>query len=195
MKLTPQDIARLYGKKLYIIPSSAPSTHEKQAPVPNEPAMTEVELPKEQVQAVESQTEVEKSKAKNYNHLFEGGAPITWKMRSTSKIALILKADEFANRELTGMLKGLITEAEIPLQMAGFGVCEGEVESLDLSQMPVTLAVLFGTFPLELHKQVPTSLAIPQGDIFWCPSLSFLSQNDKAKQFSLNQLKKSKFLL
>jgi len=108
MQLSPSDILRLYGKKLFILEEKEQSTS------PNE---QEVKRP--QIAATEPAKEVDAVQAPS---LFSSGAPVIWKMKPEAKLALILHKSEFTNRELTGLLKASLVKAGINPALVGFGV-------------------------------------------------------------------------
>ena len=76
-------------------------------------------------------------------------SPIVWKLRPTSQFALVLTADEFSRKLLTGALKNFVEALKIPLTAVGFGILP-DSNALDFGDMPVQTAIIFAEKPAVL---------------------------------------------
>lgn len=77
------------------------------------------------------------------------GQPIAWKLRPTSRFALVLTEEEFGRKLLTSALKTFVESAKIPLEYVGFGVLPN-ADAWDLGNMPVSTAIFFSEKPAHL---------------------------------------------
>lgn len=152
MKLSPADIKRLYGDKLYILPeqekvppSVQPSPEEKE----EQPIVEEAPS----LEAVKEDVLEEQEAVMDLSPLKSGQQPV-WKMKPGARLALILHASEFSNKALTTLLKESMVKAAIDLKQIGFGVIEDDASSLDLSQMGVPFAVLCNKLGGNLNSPV-----------------------------------------
>lgn len=146
MDFSREDIARLYGSRLFILSGEtegllAPPAQEKPeaegAPVAKEP---------EPAPQPEKPAPPPEPKAPEPTLLIEG-FPAVWKMKRDAKLALILHEAEFKDKELTSKLKNMVVEAGIPTGEIGFGVIQTNSTSLDLRDMPVEKGIIFGPPP------------------------------------------------
>ena len=134
MEFTSSDILRLYGKQIFILP--------------NVPSASEEESLIEEENTPETEPPVKEFGRPDTSFLTNGN-PIDWKMKPESKLALILRSDEFSNKELTGILKKAILEAGVDTRQVGFGVLEKESTQWNVTDMPVSAGLMFEESPLE----------------------------------------------
>jgi hypothetical protein len=84
---------------------------------------------------------------------FFSGNPVAWKMKPGATLALVLRAEEFSARALTGQLRKWVDEAGIATHAVGFGILEGNGPGWDFSEMPVPYAIVFGCDSLPEGSQ------------------------------------------
>jgi len=153
MKLSPADIKRLYGDKLFILPE--PEKTEAVAEPVQEAKEETVEVPiaVPSVEAVVEEVKEEATPVIDLSPLQSGQQPV-WKMKPGARLALILHKSEFSNKALTTLLKESMIKAAIDLKQIGFGVVEDNASSLDLSEMGVSFAVLCNKLGGKLSSPV-----------------------------------------
>ena len=134
MKFTPSDIHRLYGKQLFMLPD-APAVLEENHGVEEDVISETQEIPEETLVLEPA--------------FLTEGSVIAWKMKPDAQFALILRPDEFSNKELTSLLKKAILDAGINTKMVGFGVMEQESSSWNIANMPVNVGVFLEEAPVE----------------------------------------------
>ncbi|MEL6252440.1 MAG: hypothetical protein AAFR87_10560 [Bacteroidota bacterium] len=170
MKLSPADIKRLYGDKLFILPE--PERVEAIA----KPQVEEKEESSPALETVIEEVQEKKVAAIDLSSLQSGQKPV-WKMKPGARLALILRKSEFTNKALTGILKESMVKAAINLKHIGFGVIEDQVTSLDLSDMGVPFAVLCDKLDQKLNSPVEMELK----KIWLSPSLANVASDPSAK--------------
>ena len=138
MEFSKEDVLRLYGRQLFIVPATEMAVV---APA------------------------------------FQSGKAVTWKLKPQTRLALILRAEEFSDKKLTSALKGYITAAGIDARLIGFGVMEGEGDAWDLRDMPCPLGVVFGGGPVDA-----SAIPIQDKEVHAVPSLSVLASDTAAAQ-------------
>ena len=152
MKLSPADIKRLYGDKLFILPEpEKPQTVVETVQETKEETQEVAAVPA--VEAVVEEVKEEVAPVIDLSPLQSGQQPV-WKMKPGARLALILHKSEFSNKTLTTLLKESMLKAAIDLKQIGFGVIEDNVSSLDLSQMGVPFAVLCNKLGSNLSSPV-----------------------------------------
>lgn len=153
MKLSPADIKRLYGDKLFILPE--PEKPQPAAEPVQEVAEEEnVEVAAAPaVEAVVEEVKEEVAPVIDLSPLQSGQQPV-WKMKPGARLALILHKSEFSNKALTGLLKESMLNAAIDLTQIGFGVVEDGVTSVNLNEMGVPFAVLCNKLGGSLNSPV-----------------------------------------
>lgn len=135
MEFDKKDILQLYGKHLFIIPDDKVAPQPETKPVAEPVAVSPpVETPIAEPQPVAESGPVH----------FQAGKPVTWKLKPDTRLALVLRSEEFANKQLTSALKGYIVGAAIDTKLIGFGILEGEGDEWDLRDMPCPVGVVFG---------------------------------------------------
>ena len=156
MEFTSSDIRRLYGKRLFILPDA--------------PAEPEVASVIEEKADTVSQSEPQEAVAPDTSFL-TGGSAIDWKMKPDARLALILRPEEFSNKELTGQLKKAIVAAGIDTKLVGFGVLEKDSTNWDITNMPVDLAVFFENAPTEAQM-----FEVEEKKVFFSERLAHLAK-------------------
>lgn len=126
---------------------------------------------------------------------FFQGSNITWKIKSQSKIALILEETEFSNRNLTNSLKSLILQANISPTQIGFGIIQQIDHNFDLTDMPMKIGVFFGGFTDSAQAELPSSLSLADKDLFFTKKMSQITASDSLQAEVITMLKRVKFLL
>ena len=158
MDFTPEDVRRLYGPRLFLLPDALAASPqsvpveaaEAAAPSPPEPAVT-AEAPAAPDPAI-----------------FAAGSAIDWKMKANANLALVLTAAEFSNRELTALLKQAVLDAGVNVARIGFGIYESEAPNWNFGSMPVSVAVVCGACAGYLSQP----LTVADKQLFPAPLLS-----------------------
>ncbi|RMG56111.1 MAG: hypothetical protein D6722_26950 [Bacteroidetes bacterium] len=174
MDLQAEDIRLLYGELLFLVPAEG-----EEIPVPEPPAeaprseMT-VEEPEPEVIVEEPQAEPEPPGAA---YLLEGPM-VDWKMKPQAKVALVLSALEFSDRDLTRQLRDMVLAADLDANLIGFGVLPAGSDRWNFAGMPVDLAIVCHTFPERLPQ--PVSLGGKQ--FFVAAPLTQIAADDRYRQ-------------
>ncbi|MEO1448689.1 MAG: hypothetical protein AAFV07_04130 [Bacteroidota bacterium] len=145
MDFSREDIARLYGSRLFIL--SGEGEAAVSAPVEEKAEATAPEPPKPAPEPVVEKVPTPPEPKIQEPTLLVEGFPAVWKMKREAKLALILHEEEFKNKDLTSRLKNMVVEAGIPTGEIGFGVIQTNATSLDLRDMPVEKGIIFGPPP------------------------------------------------
>ncbi len=151
MEFTSEDIRRLYGSVLYLVPQATPTqetTGERHAePVTLLPPV-EPEAPQEPVVTPEPP-----SKAPAV-WLSQGSHPI-WKMKPEAKMAILLSEAEIANRDLTTRLRKAVERVGLDRSLVGFGEFQG-VTDFQVTDCPVDRILICSELqaPVEVPHQV-----------------------------------------
>ncbi|MDW3649194.1 MAG: hypothetical protein R8P61_19155 [Bacteroidia bacterium] len=152
MKLSPSDIKRLYGDKLFILPEPEKSQlAEEPVQEAKEETLEVAAVPT--VEAIVEEVKEEVVPVIDLSPLQSGQQPV-WKMKPGARLALILHKSEFSNKEFTGLLKASMLTAAIDLTQIGFGVIEDDARTLDLRDMGVPFAVLCDKLDSSLSSPV-----------------------------------------
>ncbi len=172
MEFDKKDVLQLYGKHLFIIPDDNEISKPEAKPVAESVTVSPVET-------LVGEPEPDSEPAPVY---FQAGKPVTWKLKPDTRLALVLRGEEFANKQLTSALKGYIVGAAIDTKLIGFGILEGEGNEWDLRDMPCPVGVVFGggataTGPIRLGTN----------QIFAVNSLAAIS-TDRGSQNHLKEL-------
>ncbi|MEM7372954.1 MAG: hypothetical protein AAF587_30310 [Bacteroidota bacterium] len=120
MDFSNQDIIRLYGTRLYLVPD------------------IEADIVEEEVAQIEPSPP-------DYS-LLEKGPKVVWKLKPQAQLAFVLPEAEFGNRALTKILRDAVDAAGFDLSKIGFGVLPGSGEGWDFADMPVDLALVCQDF-------------------------------------------------
>lgn len=173
MEFDKKDILQLYGKNLFIIPDDNEIPKPEAKPVA-EPAVVSapVETP-----AAEPESVLEPALV-----YFQAGKPVTWKLKPDTRLALVLRSEEFANKQLTSALKGYIVGAAIDTKLIGFGILEGEGDEWDLRDMPCPVGVVFGG-----GATAAGPIMLGTNQVFAVNSLAAIS-TDRGSQNNLKEL-------
>ncbi|MEM6263810.1 MAG: hypothetical protein AAGI38_14955, partial [Bacteroidota bacterium] len=153
MNFTNTDIKRLYGNKIFILPkqptpvSSESETSSEASPEvfnapPHTPDLPELSKKRETLPEIEQDEQAPPA-------WYLSGEPITWKMRASSTLALVMSEEEFSNRMLTYALKQCVEDAGIPAKEIGFGVFKGSGPDWNFQEMPTAYAVIFSQVARE----------------------------------------------
>jgi len=158
MEFTPEDVKRLYGTRLYLLPDDA------------EAALLLVDPgePETSVASAPEPTAKPEAPATPDPAIFAIGRAIDWKMKANANLALVLTASEFANRALTALLKQAVLDAGVNVARIGFGIYEAEADSWDFGSMPVSVAVVCGACAGKLSQP----LAVKDKQLFPAPFLA-----------------------
>jgi hypothetical protein len=159
MEFTPDDVKRLYGARLFVMPEDRVELLPSVEPTTNLPA--EEPSPQEKEPAVVAPPPLDPQ-------MFRQGSAIDWKMKANANLALLLPAAEFANRELTGLLKQAVLDAGINVARIGFGIYDDQAESWNFSDMPVSVAVVCG----GCGGRLSAPLNVDQKELFPAPALA-----------------------
>ncbi|GAB4422066.1 MAG: hypothetical protein OHK0039_37790 [Bacteroidia bacterium] len=171
MHLSFEDIARLYGRQIFIVPAQRDHT-QATPPTPQPVADTQVaeapvvHTPEVQTPVVHTlvvqtpvvhtpvvQTPAELP-AEPLPVCMRRGGSIDWKMKPAAVVAFVLLADEFADRKLTSLLRELVLAAAIDTDRIGFGVLQAGYSTWDFSTLAVPQAVACCDFPEKLPQPV-----------------------------------------
>lgn len=109
---------------------------------------------------------------------FSSGKAVVWKMKPSSKLALILPKSEFTNRELTGLLKASIVKAGIDPAFVGFGVMEEGSQAINLDDMAVNFALICNKLGGDLSS--PVELA--EKKLWLVPALAELAAQPEKQE-------------
>lgn len=120
VELTPADVARIYGKRLFAIPSKGPQE-----------VVNATVLPEKVAAPVAKPIEKEPSLP-----------AFTWKGKPTQRVVFIMNQEEFTDRELTELLKKIVRSIKLPLEEAGFGIVNRKPVEEDFADIPVRFAVV-----------------------------------------------------
>lgn len=160
MHLTPEDVKRLYGARLYLLP-------EDQAALPaDSPAAETTQAPSVEPTPPDSPAVPDPQR-------FLAGSAIDWKMKPNANLALVLTQAEFDTRELTALLKQAVLNAGVNVARIGFGIYEAEAESWDFGSMPVEVAVICG----GCAGQLPEALQAQGKYLLPAPALAEVSRS------------------
>lgn len=172
MDFTPEDVKRLYGSRLFLLP--------------DDPAASPLSVPTEHAEATTTATPEPAVEAKAPAALdpaiFATGTAIDWKMKANANLALVLTAAEFATRELTALLKQAVLDAGVNVARIGFGIYEADAPNWDFGSMPVSVAVVCGACAGQLSQP----LTVGDKQLFPAPSLSDAARHpDQQAQLGL----------
>ncbi len=174
MDFSSRDIQLLYGERFFLIEADeakkesvppqekAPTTEQTKVEESTANPKVEVTSPKETVEAASKdeepleQTSVPTPKAEPAPpiHLLQNGPQAVWKMRPTAQFVVVLRKAEFANRDLTGLLKNQLLQAQIDPAMVGFGVIPDDANSIDLSNAEKPFVLLFDPMGAQWRGKV-----------------------------------------
>ena len=178
MDFQAEDIRRLYGELLFLVPAEGEATETPARPVESTPIAASITaepdpMPAEEPVAV-PQPEPEPPGAA---YLLEGPM-VDWKMKPQAKFALVLSATEFSDRDLTRQLRDMVLAAGLDANLIGFGVLPAGSDRWNFAGMPVDLAIVCYTFPERLPQ--PVSLGGKQ--FFVAAPLAQLTTDDRYRQ-------------
>ncbi len=153
MELSSEDIIRLYGRYLFVIPKEeiqadalVPDNEEVISPEKiEEIVQSKAELPiAEEPQAKETQPiETLPAPEATVQSELTSGAPVVWKMRANARIAMVMPEADFKNRAMTIILKDCVERAGMETQFIGFGVLKSDESAFDFSKQPVPFSLVF----------------------------------------------------
>jgi len=183
IELSSQDVISLYGRYLFVIPEEE---KQKAIPVPQEEVtlVAEVEAaapPPAQEEVVEAVPPPEEPKAEPVlpappeeikSELTEG-APVAWKMKAQSRIAMVMAEAEFKNRAMTIILRDCVERAGMPTSLIGFGVLQAGATDYNFSDQPVPFSIAFSP---EISEQQVISLSGGQ-EVYPMPAVSDIVLN------------------
>ncbi|MEL7534651.1 MAG: hypothetical protein AAFN10_25310 [Bacteroidota bacterium] len=189
MDFSSNDINLLYGERFFLIEADeakggsvppqekAPIAAETKAEAVKPSPQTEEASPNpkevvESTPAVESPKPVAAEPAAVVPspppvHLLTTGEKAVWKMRPTAQFVVVLRKQEFANRDLTGLLKNQLLQAQIDPTMVGFGIISDEAKSIDLSSSEKPFVLLFD----QMDAQWPAHLQAGDKTVWPLPNL------------------------
>lgn len=165
MDFSLHDIALLYGEEIYVLPDYAglpPQSADLMVAEAVAPVSVPVAAPVRPVEApVVPQTPVETPVAAPVKPVATPVTPVapppvaqpvapppvapvavSWKLRPTSRFAMVMTEAEFARKLLTGALRNFVESAKIPLEYAGFGVIPDASTAWLLADAPVPVVVM-----------------------------------------------------
>ena len=170
MELKSEDLQRLYGDWIFIVPEEG----EEQAG----DAANEAPAPKTEP---DSPTETVSSTG-------DSPAPtgkLIWRPKEASKVLFILHQSELKQKELTDLLKKIVESIKIPFEAAGFGVITGDINAADFANMPNPFGVLFDS-DLRFGEGNPTE--VYGGKLYFTHQLAALNENRDLKKELWGQL-------
>lgn len=171
MEFSLEDIVLLYGEEMYILPDYAPQHEEVPSIQPPAVAVQPQVQPTDAISAVASISpekitipaqpvapvaEVQKPVAEPVERpstppvVAPSVAPaskVTWKLRPTSRFALVMTEAEFGRKLLTSALRVFVESAKIPLEQTGFGVIPDGSTNWQLADAPVQTVVMLTPRP------------------------------------------------
>jgi hypothetical protein len=134
MHFSNSDIIRLYGERFFVLPGHSETVEHAAAEPVAVPALPVVPV-------------AGKTAPPDVSFL-QKGAPVDWKMKPQSQIALILTDTEFSDRSKTDTLKQWLIAAKTDLAHVGFGVISSGEKAWDLTTLPVSAAIIWHDLPL-----------------------------------------------
>ncbi|MEZ4825074.1 MAG: hypothetical protein R3C61_02095 [Bacteroidia bacterium] len=165
MQLSHEDIARLYGQYLFIIPEELAANEEN------------ITINKEE----HTPEPVTPLPVPDFSVL-KRGAKVEWKLKPDSQLVLVLSVADFSDKKLTGFLKTCIDAAGVQTAHVGFGIFDPAAESWDLSDIPVKRGWFFGAdLPFDQAE-------VGENKLFFHPPLSKLYQDEALKAKLISQL-------
>lgn len=173
MELTLDDIRRLYGEFIYVIPE--PGT-ETSTPKTAAHSKESVVIPPEKVAETPVASEKPTTPSPSGDSASKPG--IVWKPKENSKVLFVLHPDEFKTKKLTNLLKDIVAAMKIPFEDAGFGTIEGQVGPLDWQAMPNPFAVIFD---LELNRSGENPIELDGKKVYFAAKLAELEANRTLK--------------
>lgn len=182
MEFTHEDIKRLYGKMLYRVegeevPTLTEATEEEAVALPVSVSVPEVE--------VEPQQEAAKQAPVHQGPVWLGqGTGMTWKMKPTAKLAILLTEAEFADRELTTRLRKAVERVGLDTSLVGFGIYPAERE-FHVTDCPVDVMLLCSELPVP--EVVPHW--VEEKRCWFAPSLTRAAGSREAGQALLDSLR------
>jgi hypothetical protein len=182
IELSSNDVIGLYGRYLFVIPNEGKQTVEQSAEEQStvEQEVMDQETVEQELIEVKPEPVAEKAVA---SPELTTGIPVIWKMRTQSRIAMVMDEGEFKNRAMTIVLKDCVERAGMDTNLIGFGVLKGGETSFDFSQQPVPFALAFS--PQVSEKEV---IQLPEGqEVYPMPTVSaiVLNQDNQAALISL----------
>ena len=172
MELKSEDLQRLYGDWIFIVPGEGEeqaSVSENEAPAPK----TEPDSPTNTV----SSPPADASPAPT--------GKLIWRPKEASKVLFILHQSELREKELTDLLKKIVESIKIPFDAAGFGVITGEINAADFANMPNPFGVLFDS-DLRFGDGNPSD--VNGGKLYFTHQLAALNENRDLKKELWGQL-------
>jgi len=197
MEFTRTDIYHLYGDMLFTLPKEgavanmaakdgATPAKEPVPPIAIAPAATPSDTP---VHVAVKEPPVPREEARPKPAPVPVSAPekvaaplakIVWKLRPTSRYALVLHEAEFSRKLLTSALKAFVEAAGIPTAEIGFGVLPDASAAWDFSDTPLNIVSVLMLTPAP--AQPP---AMPAGKRIFFGDLIVAAVNDAAKEKQL----------
>ncbi|MEL6674297.1 MAG: hypothetical protein AAFR61_18970 [Bacteroidota bacterium] len=164
MKFSTADIHRLYGQRLFLLPSlqEVPSSEAPEEAVAEPKA--EEKLQVSEPQAVEPNPDLS---------VLTSGSAVTWRMKPQARVVMIIREEEFPQKELTGLLKAQLVEAGIDPQWVGFGVIPQGATAIDLQEMALSAALVCEDF----GKNWPAPVQLAEKRIWVVPGLQQMAGN------------------
>ena len=171
MELKSEDLQRLYGDWIFIVPGEGEEkaeVSENEAPAQeSSPAAEPAEAP-----ATASDSHAPTGK-------------LIWRPKEASKVLFILHQSELRQKELTDLLKKIVESIKIPFEAAGFGVITGDINAADFANMPNPFGVLFDS-DLRFGEGNPTE--VYGGKLYFTHQLAALNENRDLKKELWGQL-------
>lgn len=128
MEFTPEEIAAIYGKRIFLVPDEQPQ---------KEDGAKETSIAEEKTAAA-----------------FEPNAA-TWLHKPTGRITCIAPAEDFADKRCIAVLKELTERAEIPAEHVSFGKATAAFSPKNLETMQTKAAALFGNWFAADAPEIP----------------------------------------
>lgn len=167
----PDDIARLYGERIYIIrkPGESMPAGKVTTPTPEE---------REVIAAVMEQSSLTDKPAEEENVAPRDPA-ITWMLRNDSpKVIFMIPEKEFTNKPLTELLRKIVVASQVATEDTGFGIIKGKPVPSDFDSMPAP----YGFFLDESLNPFGSSPVMHEGKQIWfAKRLGQMAKDDTLK--------------
>lgn len=194
IELSSQDVIRLYGRYLFVIPNEGKQIGkvlpdvipEKIAETPPPVKETPVPVAETPAPPVEKPlpTETKQEEVLATPELTTG-TQVVWKMKTQSRIAMVIDETAFKNRAMTLILKDCVERAGMSTDLIGFGILKTGESSFDFTQQPVPFALAFSP-GLSDSK----SIQLPGGqEVYLMPTLADIIMNQEKQEALISLLK------
>jgi hypothetical protein len=115
---------------------------------------------------------------------------VRWITKPDARLTLILSEAEFRDRNLTDLLKNIVSALQIPFEHCAFGVVTGALFTQHFDSLPTAIGLLFG----ESVCAVPIAFPYKVVDrtVYACPSLGEMKPDREKKRIAWEIMKRFK---